>query len=159
MPATLHRLDLLDQHAEYPVWVNAAFLSLVGMLRVPLLESDLADESLLPYGHLAFVEDDAQLWVCRVWYDGRELGQVVLQFTADLRLITAIHDWQLEAINAPGVRGLLLALMSSAEIGVGVIAADEDMQQLLQHVLGGLPFDLHNCTRLYWGSYAQECLA
>lgn len=157
----MHSRYCLEQdnpQAELPLWTNRDHISLVGMLPLTLPESDLDEDSPLPYGHLAFVEDEARLWVCRAWYDGQELGQLVLQFGADRCQVIALHDWQLIREDEQPLRHLLLALMASAEVGVHVIAADEPMQTLLQHLLGALPFDLHNGTRLFWTSHAGVCL-
>ncbi len=157
MTEQLYQLVCSDEQAAYPVWRNAAFVTLVGMLRLNLPESDLEEDNPLPYGHLAFVEDGAQIWVCRAWHDGRELGQMVVQFSADRGRVHALHDWQLKEVADAELQRLLLALMAGARPGVQVVAADAAMQQRLQQLLGGLPFDLHNCTRLYWTSHAQAC--
>lgn len=82
----------------------------------------------------------------------------MLQFSADRRQVIALHDWRLIREDGQALRHLLLALIRSAQVGVRVVAADEPLQTLLQHLLGALPFDLHNGTRLFWTSHAGACL-
>lgn len=157
MSASDNKLICTDTQHDYPLWLNNSHVSLVGMVNLILPDNDLEDDNPLPYGHLAFVEDDAQLWVCRAWYDGHELGQMVLQFSSDLGAFFALHDWQLKSTEECHLKKLLLALMATASPGFKVIAADEDMQTRLQQLLGGLSFDMHNCTRIFWTSHAESC--
>ncbi len=154
-----NRLICADTQTDYPLWCNSSHVALVGMLRLTLPENDLEENNHLPYGHLAFVEDDSQLWVCRAWYDGHELGQMVLQLSANLEVFFALHDWKIKSTADIPLKKLLLALMATANPGFQVIAADEGMQNQLQHLLGGLAFDMHNCTRIFWASHAQACLS
>lgn len=153
-----YRLERVDPLLTFPVWISPACVTLVGMLCLQLPESDLDEANPLPYGHLAFVEDQAVLWVCRAWFDGRELGQLLVQFSAELTEVYALHDWQMQLEGDHGVRELLLALMSSARSGLRVIAAEEVMQQKLEVFLGHISYDLHSCTQLHWAVHAQVCL-
>lgn len=65
MMESRYQLELADPRADIPLWTNQDQISLVGMLPLSLPENDLEEDNPLPYGHLAFVEDEAQLWVCR----------------------------------------------------------------------------------------------
>ena len=150
-----HRLTPQPDSGAGPIWVNAHHLVIVGMLRIDHPDSDLSEDNFLPYGHTAFLEEGAELWICRAWMEGAPSAYLTVQTLPDWSSFTNLHDWQLDNERSTQLLPLLLALIASAPKGIKAIGVTEARQEELHTLIAPVLFDMHNNARLQWSDYER----
>lgn len=138
-----------------PLWASEADVSVQGMLSISTPESDFDDDNPLPYGHSIFVEDNAVLWVCRLWQAGQSVGHALLQWHADLEQLIGVHDWATPNANNEQLAAVLRALLASAPQGLRFIGMSAEHQRCINNLLAPAFFDQHNNAYLHWSEHAR----
>ncbi len=138
-----------------PLLMNTYRLVVVGMIKIEVPESDFSDSNPLPYGHTAYLDDGAELWVCRIWADNVPVAYVTTQLSHEWDRILAIHDWRMDKPSDETLMSFLLAFIATAPAGLRIICANEVEREQIHRLIGPVFFDMHEHARITWNDYER----